>query len=186
MEVLTVIAILLGPILAVQAQKWVEVAREKRNRRLLLFKRLMATRGAQVSPAHVEALNMIDLEFSGRGEKDKVVRDRWKQYLDHLNSLPQDPAQRERQVQGWLEENSKLLADLLHDMGKPLGYDFDVTHIRRAVYIPVGHANLEIELQAIRQFLVALSENRKKLPVSVRNESEQLLTHAPLSELNPP
>ena len=45
-EWITVAAIICGPILAVQAQKWIETAREKRNRRLNVFKRLMATRAA--------------------------------------------------------------------------------------------------------------------------------------------
>src|SRR4029453_9314693 len=74
-------AILCGPVLAVQAQKWIETAREKRNRRLNVFKRLMATRGAVLSPGHVEALNMIDLEFAGRGRRNEQVRRRWREYL---------------------------------------------------------------------------------------------------------
>ena len=64
---ITVLAIIAGPILAVQAQKWVKRVREK-NQRLWVFKRLMTTRGATVSPGHVEALNAIDLEFAGRGK----------------------------------------------------------------------------------------------------------------------
>ena len=96
-----VAAILCGPVLAVQAQKWIEVAREKRNRRLNVFKRLMATRGALLSPAHVEALNMIDLEFAGRGRKNETVKTRWKEYLDHLCSLPDDPEQRQQLLPTW-------------------------------------------------------------------------------------
>jgi len=43
---ITVLAIVCGPILAVQAQKWIEALREDKNRRLNTFKGLMATRGA--------------------------------------------------------------------------------------------------------------------------------------------
>ena len=63
-EVLTILAVILGPILAVQAQKAIERWRERRNRKLWVFKTLMATRGSRLSPNHVQALNMIDLEFS--------------------------------------------------------------------------------------------------------------------------
>lgn len=98
-----VIAVLLGPILAVQAQKWVEVLREDKNRRLYTFKRLMATRGATLSPGHVEALNSIDLEFNGKGKKDEQVRRCWKEYLDHLGNLSQDPEQKQKQVDSWNE-----------------------------------------------------------------------------------
>jgi Family of unknown function (DUF6680) len=49
---------LAGPVLAVQAQKWIERFREKNARRLATFRTLMATRATTLSPAHVEALNV--------------------------------------------------------------------------------------------------------------------------------
>ena len=63
---LMIIAVLLAPLIAVQVQKWLEHHRENRERKLRVFKTLMATRAATVSPDHVQALNMIDLEFSGK------------------------------------------------------------------------------------------------------------------------
>ena len=63
-EVLMIIAVLLAPVVAVQVQKWLELFREDRARKLWIFKTLMATRAATVSPEHVQALNMIDLELS--------------------------------------------------------------------------------------------------------------------------
>lgn len=63
-DYLIVIATVMGPILAVQAQKRVEVWNEKRNRKLRIFYNLMATRGARISERHVEALNSIQLEYS--------------------------------------------------------------------------------------------------------------------------
>jgi hypothetical protein len=62
---LLILATIAGPILAVQAHKWVERLREGRNRKLRLFERLMATRAARLSAEHVQALNMIDLVFYG-------------------------------------------------------------------------------------------------------------------------
>jgi hypothetical protein len=162
-------AILCGPVLAVQAQKWIETAREKRNRRLNVFKRLMATRGAVISPGHVEALNMIDLEFSGRGSKNEQVRRRWREYLDHLGSLSQDPDQQAQQLPMWTERNGDLLADLLHDMGKAVGYDFDKVQIRRGIYIPMGHANFEIEMQLLRRLLIEVLVGNRSLPLEVRS-----------------
>jgi len=55
-EILIVCATVVGPILAVQAQKAVERARERRGRKAWLFHSLMATRAARVSPEHVQAL----------------------------------------------------------------------------------------------------------------------------------
>jgi len=63
---ITILAIIIGPILAVQAQKVLENSRIKKQRRLHLFHTLMSTRASRVSNAHVSALNMIDIEFYGR------------------------------------------------------------------------------------------------------------------------
>lgn len=104
---ITVLAIIAGPILAVQAQKWVERVREKKNQRLWVFKRLMTTRGATVSLGHVEALNAIDLEFAGRSKKDEQVRRRWREYLDQPGSLSQDPEQQQRQLAGARPDESR-------------------------------------------------------------------------------
>ncbi|PHV12498.1 DUF6680 family protein [Chitinimonas sp. BJB300] len=88
------IATLLGPILAVQAQKAVETFRVKRARKIKLFGTLMATRAGRIAPEHVRALNMIDLVFYGeqtlgihrRSSKEQNILDGWKEYLDHLNN----------------------------------------------------------------------------------------------------
>ena len=54
---------LLGPVLAVQAQKWAEGFREKEARRLTIFRTLMATRAMNLSAGHVEALNAVPIDF---------------------------------------------------------------------------------------------------------------------------
>lgn len=89
-----VVSTLLGPILAVQAQKVVEQFRERRQRKIRLFEQLMATRAARLSGEHVRALNMIDLVFYGertfgilrRNAKEQNILDAWKEYHDHLNT----------------------------------------------------------------------------------------------------
>lgn len=63
---LMIAAVLVAPVLAVHIQRRLDQHRESRDRRLRIFHTLMATRAARTSPAHVEALNRIDLEFSGK------------------------------------------------------------------------------------------------------------------------
>ena len=62
-EWITILAIIAGPILAVQAQKIIEGVKERKERKIRLFHTLMETRAARLSGQHVSALNMIDLEF---------------------------------------------------------------------------------------------------------------------------
>jgi len=55
-DALIILATLFGPIAAVQAQKWIERAREKRASKVNIFNTLMATRGIRIaSMDHVKA-----------------------------------------------------------------------------------------------------------------------------------
>ena len=51
-DIAIVFATLFGPILAVQAQKWLERNREIKQRRAWIFRTLMATRATTLSPVH--------------------------------------------------------------------------------------------------------------------------------------
>jgi hypothetical protein len=54
-------------------------------------------------------------------------------------------------------------------MGLVVGYKFDKVQIRRGVYSPRGHANLELEAQLIRRFLIDLLAGNRTLPLDVRS-----------------
>ncbi|CAN7681562.1 DUF6680 family protein [Pseudomonas umsongensis] len=86
----TVIAALLGPILAVQTQKYLERRQSQREQKMRIFSILMSTRATRLSPMHVEALNMIDLAFAGgartRSSTETEVLEAWRDHLDHLNT----------------------------------------------------------------------------------------------------
>jgi hypothetical protein len=64
-ETYLILATFAGPIIAVQTQKWIERANERRLAHRRIFYALMATRAMRASVEHVQALNMIDLEFQG-------------------------------------------------------------------------------------------------------------------------
>ena len=49
-----------------------------------------------------------------------------------------------------------MLAELLMEMGKPLGYDFDAVHVKKGIYLPEGHMKIENEQALIRQGLLRL------------------------------
>jgi hypothetical protein len=159
---LMIISVLLAPVVAVQVQKVLERYREDKARKLNVFRALMATRAATVSPQHVQALNMIDLEF--QGAKYKGVTDSWKTYLDHLGHYPKND---EKQQPIWAERRVDLLAKLLMEMGKSLGYVFDEVHVKRGIYAPEAHAQFETEEQLIRNGLVRLLHGHSCLKMDV-------------------
>jgi len=82
-------AVILAPLIAVRIEKLLERSRNKQDRKLMLFQTLWATRARIIDYRHVEALNMIDIEFVGK--KYKGVRTAWKALLDHFLSIPQLP-----------------------------------------------------------------------------------------------
>lgn len=165
MAILTIIAIIIGPILAIQIQKFLEKKREDKERRLRVFKTLMVTRGSALSPLHVEALNAIDIEFNSDNEKDKNVRIAWKAYLDELTHYPKDGQDDDKKR--WAEKIESLLVELLVVMSIAVGYGFDKTYIKRTAYTPIKYSDIEFEQDFIRGSLVKLFRGDISIPIKI-------------------
>jgi hypothetical protein len=161
MDVSVVIATLVGPILAVQAQKWLEPRRERDQRQRWVFRTLMATRATKLAPSHVEALNAVPVEFYGKSEPLRAILEAWKIYMDHLNANATPD-------QAWSDRGDDLFVALLRSMATFLGYRFDPVALRREVYFPRGHAQIETDQTAIRQGVASLLRGEKALPMEVR------------------
>ncbi|NDV14207.1 hypothetical protein GZH52_15665 [Crenobacter sp. HX-7-9] len=153
----------MSPLIAVQVTRYLDDRNEVQGRKLQVFKTLMATRAYTLAPAHVEALNRIDLEFSSKIPTEKAVLDVWQQYLDHLGNPQQLDAPT------WGNKRIDLLVDLLHAMGKSLGYDFNKTQIKNGTYSPVAHGQIESEQGRMRQMTLELLEGKRVLPMHVTN-----------------
>ena len=179
-EVTTIAALILGPILAVQVAIFLEKRRSVKNRRVDIFKTLMATRGSFLSMAHVEALNRIDLEFSN-DEKYRKIIEAWQEYFDNLGQK----VETEEQFTVWATKNEELLANLLYEMGQSLGYKFSKTLIKRNIYSPVGHARVEKENETIRKGLINLfnPESEVAIPMELVSDDTTLQKQAELQEL---
>ena len=173
MEVLTIIAIISGPILAIQIQKYIEDYKEKKSRKLKIFKTLMATRASRINFQHVEALNMIDLEFSENKKQEKEILIAWKIYLDHLNSFPSNElTDYEIKRNNWLENGDNLFTRLLHSLSRYFGYEFDEVHLKKGIYSPQGHSELELDQITVRKGLVNLFEQKFALPIVIVEPSK--------------
>ncbi len=159
---LMILAVILGPVIAVQVQKYIDRKAEDRKRKLKVFSDLMTTRASTLAFQHVSALNMVGLEFNGK-KYGKVVN-AWKTYLDHLGSFPDED---EGMQKVWAEKKNDQLSDLLYEMGESLGFDFDKVHIKKAGYIPKAYADQEDETNFIRRQLVDVFLNKKSIPMAV-------------------
>jgi len=159
---LMIVAVITGPVIAVRLTRYLDNQKEIRERKVNVFKTLMATRAYTVSWAHVEALNRIDLEFDAKNKKEKAVIEAWKEYLDLLNnsSIP---------IEQWGVKRVDLLVELLHKMAQVLEYDFDKTHIKNSSYSPRAHGETEDEQAALRRGLIEVLEGKRNIPMFVSN-----------------
>lgn len=163
-------ATVLGPILAVQAQKAVEAFRERRERKTRLFEQLMATRASRVSPEHVRALNMIDLVFYGerllgvqrRTAAEQRILDAWKEYLDHLNNRGTDD-----QLMQWIAKGDEIFTNLLYAISEDIGFKFDRVQLKRGSYSPIAHGELEAEQTELRRATLSLFTGKHALNMNV-------------------
>lgn len=165
-----VTATLLGPILAVQAQKWLERFKEARSRKLQVFHTLMATRGARLSADHVRGLNMIDLSFYGYvglGRKwtsrlDQNVLDAWKEYHDHLSDLAN---MNSMNTEALFAQRDELFVNLLFAMGRSLGYQFDRVQLKKSWYSPNAHVQYEARMENLVTAATGVLEGRSPIKV---------------------
>ncbi|VAX07354.1 hypothetical protein MNBD_ALPHA03-1865 [hydrothermal vent metagenome] len=157
-----IIAVLSGPIIAVQVTRHLDNKREKYERKLQVFKALMTTRNYTISWDHVAALNRIDLEFNKKNSKEKAVVESWKEYLDLLNDKNMPPEQ-------WGDKRVDLLVKLLHKMAHVLDYDFDKTHIKNSSYSPIAHGNAEDQQNALRMGLIEVLDGKRTIPMTITN-----------------
>jgi hypothetical protein len=170
-------ATIVGPILAVQAQKWVERAREASNRRQQVFTVLMATRQSRVSVDHVRALNSVDLAFYGRrllgipfrSRKAQAVLDAWHDYHAHL-SVPLDQRPKtEAETREWNGRGDELFTNLLERLAVATSYKFDRQQLKSGSYSPEAHGTVESEQNLLRRLLLELLVGDRALPLDVRS-----------------
>jgi hypothetical protein len=175
-EWLMVASTLLGPVLAVQAQKWVERAREATQRRNLVFSTLMATRQARVSLDHVRALNSIDLAFYGRralgrawrSPRAQAVLDTWHDYHAHLSLPAEQRPKTEAEQRNWEGRGDELFTNLLDRLASATNFKFERAQLKAGSYSPEAHGIVELEQQAIRRLSLDVLAGTKTLPMEVK------------------
>jgi hypothetical protein len=164
-----VTATLVGPILAVQAQKWIERRQEASNRKAWVFNTLMATRGNRLTVEHVRALNMIDLAFYGparggtarRSKAEQAVLDSWREYLDHLSTeLPKGD------TSAFLASREELFINLIASMATERRYAFDRVLLRKGAYIPIAHNQLEERQSAALEGVAQVFSGRRAIKIT--------------------
>jgi hypothetical protein len=155
-----VFATLLGPILAVQAQSFIERRRAGNNRRTNIFHALMRTRATPLSPDAVNALNTVPLEFY----RDRVIINAYRAFIVHTGIPTDQPT-----PQAWGDRRIDLLMDLIQKVAVRVGYKFDVPQLKAEFYAPQLHKTMEEELTQIRQGLAKVLAGHAAIPMDVKS-----------------
>lgn len=147
----------LGPILAVALTLWREAVKAERSRRLHAFRTLMATRRMPISNEHVNAINLVEVDFYGCTK----VEAEWKTYRSHLNKTdkPEDEA--------WRREKEKLLSKLLFEIAKVLKFNIPAIEIFEGGYAPKGWEHRDMRATGVMEYIHQLSEGKNTLPMAV-------------------
>jgi len=122
MDLLTIAAIFLSPVVALLVSVIHQSWKEKRDRKFLVFLTLYSTRHkVSGNEEYVKALNAIDVVFN----ECAAVRAKWKEYYELLNQ-PQSAAI-------WADKYAELLRAIARDIGYKNAIDHQDLN---RVYVP--------------------------------------------------
>lgn len=156
----TIAAIVWGPIKAVQITRANDDAREKLRRQFDIFHSLMKTRRFVLSPEHVMALNMVQVDFYKKPKIDAAYRI-YMALLSREVPQPADPT-----ALRFFEEQEDALYDLLYEIGAELGYHYDKRDLKKLAYGPRGWETEETQQRSLRGMMVELLAGRRAVPVA--------------------
>lgn len=128
-EIITLIAILVGPILAVLVQLAAEKRKHARDQQTATMRMLASTRHLPADPAYSNAINLIPIDFNGVS----AVMKAHKEYIDAISHVPTEE-NRAKHDETMLTRQTKLI----FAMAKHLGLDLPETDIQTAAYAAGG------------------------------------------------
>jgi len=167
-DILTIAAILIGPIAALMIQRALDKSREVTRRQKEIFRIIWTTRGypARLQHRHVEALNMVGLDF----EDQSAVVTAWKEYLDKLNSS--EPTDDMQKPQFYRDRDAKFI-DLIFAIAKALDYKATRLEVEKQYYSPVAHGTWADQEAILRDGLTRLFRDQNPIPIRVVNDQPQ-------------
>jgi hypothetical protein len=173
---LTIIAIIAGPLLAFAVQQWRDKRRERRNRKIEIFRRLLLTLKVPMAQNHVDAINSIPLEFYSHRE----IIGAWRLYTSHLN----DGAMLRLEPQRWGGRKYELLIDLVGKVAAALDYNhIDSATLRDNIYVPQGYQDVEEQWKQIREGWLQVLNGQRPMPMTMVGPVQVEAPMQPIAEL---
>ena len=165
MGLATILAILVGPSIAVWITRKIDQERADKARKMEIFRTLMRTRGMPIHWDHVGALNLVEVEFS---DHENVI-ERWKEYLAHLNERPPEE---QADLATFGQKRDTLLTALMDAIANALDIKITQLEILQGNYVPSGWAADEDELRWLRRGLLNALSGKGSIPIQVRDQGD--------------
>ncbi|MBO6579051.1 MAG: hypothetical protein JJ871_11855 [Thalassospira sp.] len=166
LAIATLIAVLVGPILAVVVSRFIDAEREHSNRKWMIFRSLMSARRNQLSHEFVASLNLVEVEF----HKEKRVTEKLQEFIKVFDrDEPNNNAGWER----FVSDRDTKLTQLLTEIAKSLGVNIEVIDIMKGGYTPRGWSNNEQLNQDTKIALLELIRGNRSLPVHVVTHTQE-------------
>ncbi|MXP43709.1 DUF6680 family protein [Allopontixanthobacter sediminis] len=129
LQLITLVAILAGPVLAVLVQLLAERRKIVREHQAATFRLLVSTRHLPSDPTYSTAINMTPVDFNGVGS----VMAAHQGYIETITyqATPENVVAHEKQM---ISKQTKLI----FEMAKHLGYDLSETDIQTTAYAAGG------------------------------------------------
>lgn len=159
MEIVSAIAIVVSPIIALILSILIQDRKEKRReayaRKMNIFSTLIANRHRPIVEDNVRALNMIDVVFCD----ESSVLNLWHEYFDMLCNEGYNKGT-------GLEQRNKKYLDLLYQMAKVLGYEKALRHLDvDRIYRPIGLGVSEMRTDEILNELLRVLKATASFPI---------------------
>ena len=160
-DLITVIALVAGPIVAVIITRYNDQTKAKKDRQLMTFRSLMQNRSDPLSKEFVAALNLIEVDFN----EYLSIKNAWKELFDALHPKIKPEKPEEQQTQKFLLWT--LTTKLLHEIGKCLHIEIEQLDVMQRIYAPQGWLDeknrREFILNNINSILAKFSQPRSQV-----------------------
>ena len=177
-ELVTLVGIIVGPIVAVAMTLLVETRRRQRESKIQIMRMILNTRHLPADPSYNAAINLIPVEFNN----DKKVMSTWKDYISHVRFRPSDENKNEHDRFTTAKQTT-----MIFQLMKNLGFHLSETEIQTSAYASEGSIirdNLYLDsLRANVRIADALERQATTVQNSVDQQGEVLRNkNAPLKK----
>jgi hypothetical protein len=159
---LTLLAIVVGPVVAVVITLITEHYRRARERRIQIMRMLLATRHLPADPQYNIAINLIPAEFNDQ----KEVMAKWREYHAHVRQHPDEASRAEFEKRANVTQSA-----LIFQVMQSVGLKFSEGDIQTEAYISQGFVDrdalYQASLKAMPDIAETLDEQRKLTQIIV-------------------